>query len=279
MDRLLVELCSACERNGLVSDGDDVAGAIERGLDAGFEHPHENLVDRRTRAARYPRDGSRLWKNLLRIEVYRLLYVRPETRDHASVDAAQDIIAAIEHEGHVIENLDRCQIGELLGVTANQWKAIREAFGSLPRTFLPYDATHDEIDAYKATVREAGKPRKAVYSKEWRARRKRSQPPTNDRVAKQCKAIVAYAQRYPGRHTTGDLVSGLKRWDAFKDIGTKRLRNVINELLRLATAGKLPDLIDFLIIAKEPARNRKLTFAVEARKHPASPTTHCPKSA
>ena len=87
-------------------------------------------------------------------------------------------------------------------------------------------------------------------------------------MAQRCKALVAYAKRYPGKHRTGDLVSGLKRWDAFKDITEKRLRNAVDELLRLAVVGKLPALTKSLVVREEPAKNRRLTFTVEYRNDP-----------
>ena len=59
---------------------------------------------------------------------------------------------------------------------------------------------------------------------------------------------------------------GLKRWDAFADITDKTLRNVIDELLRLAAAGKLPALTELLTVTKQTAKNRKPTFTVEYRK-------------
>jgi hypothetical protein len=154
-------------------------------------------------------------------------------------------------------------------------------FDRHPSRFRPYDSTPQQIDEYLASVREAKKPARAQASRERRAGKKlerEQQPPINDLMAQRCKAIITYAKRYPGKHRTGELVSGLKRWDAFKDITEKRLRNVVDELLRLAVAGKLPTLTKSLIVTEEPAKNRRLTFSVEYRNDSGS-STHCPKNA
>jgi Bifunctional DNA primase/polymerase, N-terminal len=274
------EMFSACEKNGLVAEGDDVRGAIERGLGDGFIHPHEGLPDRRTKAARQPRDSTRAWKNLLPTEIYHLQRVRPNGQ-HASLEAAKDVISAIEREGHVIDKLDGSALGRLLHVATEEWKAIGVMFGRHPSRFRPYDSTPEQIDEYLASVREAKKPARALAARERRAREKleRQQPPINDLMARRCKAMVAYAKRYPGKQRTGDLVSGLKRWDAFKDITEKTLRNAVDELLRLAVAGKLPALTKALIVTEGPAKNRRLTFTVEYQNDTRSNTTHCPKIA
>ena len=270
IDRRTVEreMFSACERNGLVAEGDDVRGAIERGLNDGSAHPHEDLPDRRSKAARQPRDSTRAWKNLLPTEIYHLQRVRPDGQ-HASLESAKDVISTIEREGHIIEELDGHALGRLLRVTTEEWKAIGVMFGRHPSRFRPDDSTPEQIDEHLAMVREAKKPARAQAARERRAREKlerEQQPPINGLVAQRCKAIVAYAKRYPGKHKTGDLVSGLKRWEAFKDITEKRIRNVVDELLRLAVAGKLPALTKSLIVAEEPAKNRRLTFTIEYRK-------------
>jgi Bifunctional DNA primase/polymerase, N-terminal len=270
IDRRTVEreMFGACEKNGLVAEGDDVRGAIERGLDDGSRYPQEDIPDRRTRGARQQRDSKKAWKNLFPIEVYHLLRVRPGG-EYATKESASDVIAAIERDGHVIENLNRRQIGELLRVTFAEWKAIGAMFGRHASRFMPYDAIQEEVDEHLAAVDEAKKPSRAQAARERRAREKlkrEQQPPINDLMAQRCKAMVAYAKRYPGKHRTSDLVSGLKRWDAFKDITKKRLRNVIDELLGSAAAGKLPELAKLLIVAKEPTKNRRFTFTVEYRK-------------
>src|SRR5207245_2626654 len=121
------EMYSACERNGLVADKDDVRGAIERGLNDSSGCPHEDLPDRRTKAARQQRDSTTAWKNLLPTEIYRLLRVRPYG-EFATDDAAKDVLAAIRRDGHVIEKLNRLQLGDLLGVTFAEFKAIGAMF-------------------------------------------------------------------------------------------------------------------------------------------------------
>jgi hypothetical protein len=272
IDRRTVEseMYSADERNGLVADKDDVRGAIERGLNDGSGCPHEDLPDRRTKAARQQRDSTTAWKNLLPTEIYRLLRVRPDTSEHASIDAAKDVVAAIRRDGHVIDDLDRRQLGDLLRATFEEWKAIGAMFDRHPSRFLPYDASQEEVDAHLAAARKAKNPDRAQAARERRAheklKREQQPPPTNDLVAQRCAALVAYAKRHPGKHKTGDLVCGLKRWDAFEDITDKRRRNIIAELLTLAAAGKLDALTNFLIVTKETARNRKPTFTVEHRK-------------
>jgi hypothetical protein len=262
------EMYSADERNGLVAGRDDVRGAIERGLNDGSGRPHEDLPDRRTKAARQRRDSTKAWKNLLVSEIYGLIRVRPGG-EHASLEAGKDVISAIEREGHVIENLDGYTLGRLLHVTTEQYKAIGIMFDRHPSRFRPYDSTPEQIDEYLATVREAKKPARAQAARERRARKKlerEQQPPTNDLIAQRCRAMVAYAKQHPGKHKTGDLVRGLKRWNAFEDITDKRRRNTIVELLRLAVSGKLDALTNFLTVTKQTAKNRKPTFTVEYRK-------------
>jgi Bifunctional DNA primase/polymerase, N-terminal len=260
------EMYSACEKNGLVAEGDDVRGAIERGLNDGSGCPHEDLPDRRTKAARQQRDSTTAWKNLLPTEIYRLLRVRPGG-EFATDDAAKDVLAAIRREGHVIDNLDRRKLGDLLGATFKEWKAIGAMFDRHPSRFLPYDATQEEVDAHLLTVRKAKNPDRAKAARERRAHeklRREHQPPTNELVAQRCAALVAFAKKHPGKHKTGDLVRGLKRWDAFDGLLTDQVRrNTIVELLRLAVSGKLDALTKFLIVTKETARNRKPTFTVE----------------
>jgi hypothetical protein len=78
--------------------------------------------------------------------------------------------------------------------------------------------------------------------------------------------MVDYAKRHPGKHRTAGLVRGLRRWDAFKGITEKRLRNAVDELLRLVIERKLLELTKFLIVTEEPAKNRRLTFTIEYRK-------------
>jgi len=229
IDRRTVEreMFGACEKNGLVAEGDDLRGAIERGLNDSSGCPHDDLLDGRTKAARRSRASTRAWKNLLGTEVYQLFRVRPDGQ-HASLEAAKDVISGIEREGHLIEELDGYAIGRLLHVTTEEWKAIGVMFGRHPSRFRPYDGTPEQIDEYLARVREAKKPARAQVARERRAREKlerEQQPPINDLMTRRCKAMVAYAKRYPGKHRTGDLVSGLKRCDAFKDITEKRLRN------------------------------------------------------
>jgi hypothetical protein len=263
------ELFSACERNGLVAEGDDVLGAIERGINDGSAHPHEDLADRRTRGARQPRDSTKAWVNLLAIEIYRLLRVRPGG-EYASEEAANDVVAAIERQGHITETLDGYAVGRLLDVTSEEWKAIGVMFGRHPSRFRPYDSTPEQIDEYLASVRDAKKPARAQAARERRAREKlarEQQPPTNGLVARRCTAIIAYTKRHPGKHHTGDLVHGLERAKAFDGLLTDQSRrNAIVELLRLAVAGKLPELTKFLIVTDETAKNRKPTFKIEYRK-------------
>ncbi len=270
IDRLTVEseMYSACERNGLVADKDDVRGAIERGLNDGSGCPHDDLPDRRTKAARQRRDSTQAWKNLLPTEIYYLQRVRPYG-DHASIEAARDVIATIERDGHVIDNLDRRQLGDLLRATFEEFKAIGAMFERHPSRFLPYDASQEEVDAHLAAARKAKNPDRAKAARERRAHeklRREQPPPVDELVAQRCRAIVGFAKKNPGPHSTGDLVRGLKRWDAFADITDKTRRNVIDELLRLAAAGKLPAFTNFLIVTKQTAKNRKPTFTIEYRK-------------
>jgi hypothetical protein len=271
IDRRTVEseMYSACERNGLVADKDDVRGAIERGLNDSSGCPHDDLPDRRTKAARQQRDSTKAWKNLLPTEIYRLLRVRPYG-EHASIEAARDVIATIERDGHVIDNLDRRQLGDLLRATFKEWKAIGAMFDCHPSRFLPCDATPEQVKEHLAAVRKAKNPDRAKAARERRAHEKlkrEHQPPTNELVAQRCAALVAFAKKHPGKHKTGDLVRGLKRWDAFDGLLTDQVRrNTIVELLRLAVSGKLDALTKFLIVTKETARNRKSTFTVEHRK-------------
>jgi hypothetical protein len=151
---------SACEKNGLVAEGDDVRGAIERGLNDGFAHPHADLPDRRTKAARQRRDSTQAWKNLLPTEIYHLQRVHPNGQ-HASLEAAKDVISVIEREGHVIDKLDGYALGRLLHVTTEEWKAIGVMFDRHPSRFRSYDSTRQQIDEYLASVREAKKPARA----------------------------------------------------------------------------------------------------------------------
>jgi hypothetical protein len=269
IDRRTVEseMYSACEKNGLVADGDDVSGAIERGLNDSSGCPHDDLPDRRTKAARQQRDSTKAWKNLLPTEIYRLLRVRPGG-EFATDDAAKDVLAAIRREGHVIDNLDRRQLGDLLGATFKEWKAIGAVFDRHPSRFLPYDATQEEVDAHLLTVRKAKNPDRAKAARERRAHEKRREqpPPVDELVAQRCRAIVGFAKKNPGPHSTGDLVRGLKRWDAFEGLLTDQSRrNTIVELLTLAVLGKLPALTEFLIVQKDTAKNRKPTIIVELR--------------
>jgi hypothetical protein len=273
IDRRTVEseMYSACERNGLVADKDDVRGAIERGLNDSSGCPHEDLPDRRTKAARQQRDSTTAWKNLLPTEIYRLLRVRPDTSEHASIDAAKDVVAAIRRDGHVIDDLDRRQLGDLLRATFEEFKAIGAMFDRHPSRFLPCDATPEQVKEHLAAVRKVKNPDRAKAARERRARekeeREQHQPPTNELVAQRCAALVAFAKRYPGKHKTGDLVRGLKRVKAFDGLLTDQVRrNTIVELLRLAVSGKLDALTKFLIVTKETAKNRKPTFTLELRQ-------------
>jgi hypothetical protein len=263
IDRRTVEseMYSACERNGLVADKDDVRGAIERGLNDSSGCPHDDLSDRRTKAARQQRDSTKAWKNLLPTEIFRLLRVRPGG-EFATDDAARDVLAAIQRDGHIIEKLDRRKLGDLLGVTFENYKAIGAIFGLHPSRFLPYDASREEVDAHLTAVRKAKNPARAQAARERRAHKKlerEQQPPTNELEARRCAAIIRFLEQHPDPQPIGQLVHGLKRAKAFEDLTNRSRRNAILRLVR----GKLRECLFVTIGA---ARNRKPTIVVELRQ-------------
>jgi hypothetical protein len=179
------------------------------------------------------------------------------------------MIAAIEREGYVLDDMDRWQLGEVLGITFEQWKAIGATFGRHPSRFLPCDATQEQIGAHLAAVKDAKKPARARDARVRRARAKQERaqyPPPNDLVAQRCASIVSFARRYAGRHRTADLVRGLARAKAFEGITAKTRRNIIDQVLKLAAQGKLPALTKVISVVKEPAQNRKITFVIEYRR-------------
>jgi hypothetical protein len=261
-DTVFNALWEGCERNGLaVEEPERTRDTIERAIDAGMLQPHPDLADGRTRAGRQ-RSGNHdhVWLKLRRIEVYRLMVIRHG--EHATMKLVNDVLNGIE-------DLDANGLGKRLNFTFDEYKEIGARFDRHPSTIHPYDATEDQTAAHRAAVRAEKKPARAEAEKARRIRKKQEeaqQPPTNDLIAQRCKAIVGFAKKHPGKHRTGELVCGLKRWDAFADITDKTRRNVIDELLRLAAAGKLPALTDHLTVTKQTATNRKPTFTVEYRK-------------
>jgi hypothetical protein len=181
-------------------------------------------------------------------------------------EAAEDVLAGLE-------DLDANELGKRLNFTLAEYKAIGARFDRHPATIAPCDATREQVDEHLAAVRDAKKPERAVAEKNRRLRKKlereQQQPPatlSNELVARRCTAIVGYSKRHPGPHPTHDLVGGLKRWEAFADATSKTIRNVIDGLLRLAAAGKLPALSDHLTISRNTAKNRRTTYTVEYRK-------------
>src|SRR5262249_3876534 len=172
-----------------------------------------------------------------------------------------------EGEELYIEHPARRKLGELLGVTFEEWKAIGAVFDRHPSRFLPCDATPEQVQEHLAAVRKAKNPDRAKAARERRAREKIERTePAKDLVLERCAALVAFAKRYPGKHTTGDLVRGLERAKAFDDLTDQSRRNTLVELLGLAVSGKLPMLSDHLIIETNTAKNRKPTLTVEVRK-------------
>jgi len=173
------------------------------------------------------------------------------------------VIATIERDGHVIDNLDRHQLGDLLRATFEEFKAIGATFDRHPSRFLPYDATQEEVDAHLAAVRKAKNPDRAKAARERRAHekleREQHQPPTNELEARRCAAIIRFLEQHPGSQPIGQLVHGLKRAKAFEDLTNRSRRNAILRLVR----GKLREL---LIVTIGTARNRKPTLLVELRQ-------------
>jgi hypothetical protein len=120
------------------------------------------------------------------------------------------------------------------------------------------------------------KKAKADAEKARRLRKKEERaqkPPIDDLDTRRCKKIVVHAKQYPEkRHTTGDLVRGLKPKKDFKDLRDKTRRNCIDRLLKLAESGKLSMLSDHLTITRVPAKNRRTTFAVQYKERSGSST-------
>ncbi len=261
-DTVFNAIWAACEKNGLAQEEPDrIRDTIERAIAAGMLKPHPDLADGRNRAGRQRSGGhDTVWLRLRRTEIYRLHIVRHGK--NATFKAACDVLAGLE-------DLDAHELGKRLGFTMVEYQEIGQRFGRHPAAIQPCDATREQLNAYRAKIREAKKPERAAAEKTRRLRKKqereRQQAPAPDLAARRWAEIVAFAKKRPGKpHTTHDLVHSLKRREAFEGLDDKTRRNAIVKLVGLAMSGKLP--ADHLTIATDRAKNGRDTFTIEYRK-------------